>query len=169
MCFGPLRTFAAAWTAHVAPALAEDAAWDVLVIGYFAERGVRQMAAERGWVHADTFYGAHAYIVTRAGAEALRAAALPANEQVDGLFLSLRDVGRLRLRLLGQSVVSQCIDKLDRIGAWHTHTTTTHTFIFYHYWVASAVGWCRTHAPTVVLLLILGAILLGPTAAAFRR
>lgn len=49
--------------------------------------------------------------------------AFPIDHQTDGLMLTLSELGLLRLYLLPQSVVSQCMDGVNREGSWHTHST----------------------------------------------
>ena len=68
------------------------------------------------------FFGAHAYLVTQRGATILLNHSLPLDHQMDGLFLTLHELGLLRLRMLRTSVVSQCIDAENREGSWHTHS-----------------------------------------------
>ena len=125
-CFD--QGFSQAWEQGVKPLLAVVDYWDVLVLGYFAVSGPESTHAYTGIVpHVMTetvpqLYGAHAYMVTRKGAEILLKNALPIDVQVDGLFLTLHELQRIKLHMLMQSVVSQCMDNVNREGSWHTHT-----------------------------------------------
>ena len=44
------------------------------------------------------------------------------DHQVDGYFLTLQQLHLLRLHMVRQSVVSQCINGVNREGSWHTHS-----------------------------------------------
>jgi hypothetical protein len=140
-CIDGVDPFRAVWQTIVVPrfaavAAAADAAgdWECLVLGHFAVRSPRVYhrvgpAAHR-LMTVESFFGSHAYALTRRGAEILRANALPINEQSDGLLLTLQQTGTLRLYLTPVSVVSQCMDKVDRgasPGETHTHIIATDT------------------------------------------
>jgi GR25 family glycosyltransferase involved in LPS biosynthesis len=123
--------FRAAWQTMVLPLLAVSKQWDVLVLGYFAVSGAESFQMVPGTNPAVTtktvsqFFGAHAYIVTRHGAEILLKHCVPMDVHADALFLILSELQRLRVNLLPQSVVSQCMDSVNREGSWHTHTVVT--------------------------------------------
>jgi hypothetical protein len=67
------------------------------------------------------YFGAHAYLLTRKGAQVLLQYSFPIDHQVDGLFLTLQQMGLLRVHMASQSLVKQCMDHVDRAGSWHTH------------------------------------------------
>ena len=122
-CLG--ADFVEAFRAAVLPLSLATAAWDCLILGYSA---VAQPHSDREALVAGvrvqrprSFFGAHAYCVTRAGARILLDHAFPMDHQADGLFLTLSDLGLWRMYMLPHSVASQCINEEDRQGSWHTH------------------------------------------------
>ena len=62
-------------------------------------------------------------MITQRGAALLLKHGFPLDHQVDGLFLTLHQLGLLRLHMLRQSVVSQCMNNVNREGSWHTGVT----------------------------------------------
>lgn len=127
-CFGP--NFTAAWSQYVVPLLAVPHAWDCLVLGYFREEGPDAVIpvdvggrtiTYRSVAH---FFGSHAYVLTRRGAEVLRGNVYPMDHQSDGILLTMHEIGLLRLLLLPVSIVTQCMDAVEKAGAWHTHTVS---------------------------------------------
>ena len=158
-CFdGGFRT---AWQNTVAPMLSVPQQWDVLVLGYFAVVGpetVTVVPNVQPTVNTKTvpqFFGAHAYLVTQTGARTLLKYALPMDHQVDGLFLTLHELSLLRFHMLRQSVVSQCMDNVNREGSWHTHEvaseSTNPTVV-----LIRGMGTIPISVVLIVLLLIVG-------------
>lgn len=133
-CLDP-AAFVETWQRLVVPLLQQPAAWDCLVLGYFQPRGQPAPApvmlagggVVEGLVRYPHFFGTHAYVVSRTGAATLLRHAHPIDHQSDGIQVTLAELGRLRLHMVPQPVVSQCLDHVDRQGSWHTHTTTTTT------------------------------------------
>ena len=121
--------FRASWQQNIEPLLKQSKQWDMLVLGFFADMGnasVSVMPETQPPITTMTvphFFGAHAYMITQQGAQILKKHAFPLDHQVDGLFLTLHQLGLLRLHMLRQSVVSQCMNTVNREGSWHTHTT----------------------------------------------
>jgi hypothetical protein len=119
--------FAAAFRDTVLPLLAVPDQWDCLFLGYFrptAEEDPVSVATPSGPVRLrviSQFFGAHGYILSRHAATVLRRHAYPLDQQSDGLVLTLRDLGLLRVYCLPTPVLTQCMDKVDRLGSWHTH------------------------------------------------
>jgi GR25 family glycosyltransferase involved in LPS biosynthesis len=128
-CFD--RGFQQVWDHSVTHLLTATNHWDLLVLGYFAVSGTERVHTLPGTIPpvetktVSQFYGAHAYMVTRNGAQTLLQHALPIDVQVDGLFLTLHELQELRLHMLMQSTMSQCMDSVNREGSWHTHTVIT--------------------------------------------
>jgi hypothetical protein len=120
--------FAAAFADAVLPLLEVPDEWDCLFLGYFGPRGGgedRTVPTPRGPVRLRVipqFFGAHAYVVSRRAAAVLRRNAYPLDQQSDGLLLTLRDLGLLRVYCLPAPVVTQCMDTVDRLGSRHTHS-----------------------------------------------
>ena len=125
-CFDGGR-FGHEWRTTVLPLLAHPDRWDCLLLGYFSDSGpatirpIRTDAAVVNTKTLPTFFGSHAYLVTQRGARILLQHAFPMDHQVDGYFLTLQELGLLRFSLLLRSVVSQCMNNVDRGGSWHTH------------------------------------------------
>lgn len=95
--------------------------WDLLMLGYFEGHGLYPVAgAAAGPGHhplmtlrpGGTFFGAHAYLVSRHGAAVLREHAFPMELQVDGYMVVLQQIGWLRLYLV--DAVHQCIGGTER-------------------------------------------------------
>ena len=121
--------FSTTWQRTVQPLLSATSHWDLLVLGFFANHGPESVS-----IIPDTqplvttmtvphFFGAHAYMITQRGAALLLKHGFPLDHQVDGLFLTLHQLGLLRLHMLRQSVVSQCMNNVNREGSWHTGVT----------------------------------------------
>ena len=156
-CFDP--TFKRAWEHTIRPLLDHTEQWDILVLVFFATVGPETIMYVPGThpplstMVVSQFFGAHAYLVTQRGATILLNHSLPLDHQVDGLFLTLHELGLLRLRMLRASVVSQCIDAENREGSWHTHSinssrvvSTEHTLQTWQVFailglVAAVAGW----------------------------
>lgn len=103
--------------------------WDALMLGYFRTDGKEQYM-KLGDVAVQIvpqFFGAHAYMLTRSGVQALLQHVYPIEEQVDGYLLTMEQLGLLRMYNVPRSVVSQCMDTVQREGSFHTHTITSST------------------------------------------
>lgn len=128
-CFDDVPRIRDVWQSVVVPRLRDEnptgTVWDALVLGHFAVQGPRvyhPVGDRRRLMTVDSFFGAHAYVLTRRGAQILRDNVFPINEQADGLLLTLQQIGALRLYLLPTSLVSQCMDGADRAQTvTHTH------------------------------------------------
>lgn len=156
--------FQVAWHQSVLPMLAVSGQWDLLVLGYFSASGsesVNVVPNTQPVVTTKTvpqFFGAHAYIITQSGAKKLLKYVFPMDHHVDGLFLTLFEFDRLRLHMLRQSVVSQCMDGVNREGSWHTHTvvnTTQNPIVM----VQSTSSQVLIAICVVLLLLVVGILL----------
>lgn len=150
------------WATQVQPLLRDPSAWDCLVLGYFSPAGPETPAPLLGvpLIRVVQFFGAHAYILTRQGAQVFMRHAFPVDHHSDGMMLTLHELGLLRLYLLPHSVISQCLDGVDRLGSWHTHTTMTMTSVTtlinsMPTWTDSMPAW------TVLVVVIAFVALLG--------
>jgi hypothetical protein len=123
--------FAATFEHTVLPLLEVPDRWDCLFLGYFqptAEEAPVTIATPRGPVRLRVitqFFGSHAYILSRRAAAVLRDHAFPLDQQSDAIFLTLRDLGLLRVYCLPTPIVTQCMDAVDRMGSRHTHRLAT--------------------------------------------
>lgn len=128
------------------------ALWDMLVLGYFNLNPLTvpapaALSASVGTplIVANEFFGGHAYIIGRRGAQVLLEHALPLNEQADGLPRTLAALGKLRLYLTPHSLVAQCNQQVDRLGAFHTNVIAA-------WWYRLDTG----HYALLITLLVLG-------------
>lgn len=135
-CFAP--TFADAWRQVVRSLRAvPNPLWertplrtagrdrDVLLLGYFGVKGALPSSIHGRSVRTlqpgGSFFGTHAYLVTRRGAAILRQHTYPVEVQVDAFMLTLQQLGHLRLYLLdGDQVVEQCIGNTEH-SVNHSH------------------------------------------------
>ena len=83
-------------------------------------------------------------------------------EPADGLILTLRELGLLRAYWLPQSAASQCMDSVDKFGAWHTHTTVQNNSV-----LRSIVRAVHGEGRFYALILFLLGLLLGGLAMRF--
>jgi len=92
--------------------------WDVLLLGYFQVQGDEPAVVHgvpvRRFRAGASFFGTHGYLITRRGAAICRAHALPLEVQVDAYLLTLQQLGRLRLYLVGaEECVTQCLGRTE--------------------------------------------------------
>ena len=97
--------------------------WDCVALGYFAVEGLTPVPLEQlQLAMASQIFGAHAYMLSQHGAAVLLRHVYPIDQQVDGYTLTLHQIGILRMYMTPVSVVSQCMDAVQRNGSSHTHT-----------------------------------------------
>lgn len=96
--------------------------WDVVVIGYFNEGNRQERIKVCGLPMFTTqhFFGTHSYLVTQSAARKLLSYSFPIEQQSDGFLLTMGQLGYIRLYLLDNSIVDQCMNSQDRMGGFHT-------------------------------------------------
>jgi GR25 family glycosyltransferase involved in LPS biosynthesis len=122
-CFDT-NAFPDAMTRWIHPLMIMPQHWDCVILGYFAVEGpMKPMVVENLELSmASQFFGAHAYMISQHGAATLLQHVYPIDQQVDGYLLTLHQIGILRMFMMPVSVVSQCMDMVQRDGSHHTHT-----------------------------------------------
>lgn len=115
VCFA--TNFAAVWRERVERLVQPNVlpAWDALMLGFFEVRGhfpisVGGVNGIRALSNGGSFFGTHAYLVTRHGAALLRRSAYPIEVQVDAYMLILQQIADIRLYLVHErEIVWQCL------------------------------------------------------------
>ena len=122
-CFDT-NAFPDAMTRWIHPLMIMPQHWDCVILGYFAVEGpMKPLVCENlELAVASQFFGAHAYMISQHGAATLLRYVFPIDQQVDGYILTLHQIGILRMFMMPVSVVSQCMDMVQRDGSHHTHT-----------------------------------------------